>query len=80
MVRVLLTSLALVVGGVAIVLIGRYFWNHPEQYYRYLHGASVWAALNVRPPSGAVKMGAAITVVVGVGVTCWGLVRFVASV
>lgn len=68
----MLTSVAVIVGGVAIVLIGLYFWNHPDQYYRHLHGASVLAAVNARPPEWSVKLGAALAVIAGVAVTVWG--------
>jgi hypothetical protein len=69
----MLTSLALVASGVLIVLIGVYFWNHPQQYYKYLHGASIWSDLNARPPEPFVKFGAALTVIIGVVVALWGL-------
>lgn len=73
----MLASLALVAGGALVVLIGVYFWNHPEQYYRYLHSTSVWSGLNARPPEPLVKFGAALSVIIGVGMILWGLGSFV---
>ena len=69
--------MALMAGGAVIVLVGVFFWNRPEQYYRYLHGSSPWAALNVRPPERAVKLGAALSVIIGLVVAGWGLGQLV---
>ena len=73
----MLTALALIVGGAVIVLVGVYFWRRPEQYYKYLHGTSTLAALNVRPSESTVKLGAAFAVIIGVGVAGWGIGGFV---
>jgi hypothetical protein len=67
------TALALIAGGALIVLIGVYFWNHPEQYYKYLNSTSVWAGFNARPPEPLVKVGAALSVITGIAVIVWGL-------
>jgi hypothetical protein len=73
----MLTSLALTVGGAAIVLVGIYLWRRPDLYYRYLHGASIWASVNARPPEWTVKLGAALSVLVGLVVVAWGIGRLV---
>jgi hypothetical protein len=73
----LLTSLALTVGGAVIVLIGAYFWSHPEQYARYLHGASPWAAFNAQPPGWAVRFGAGLSVAIGLVVAGWGVSQLI---
>jgi hypothetical protein len=74
-----LSSIALVAGGVAIVLVSAYLWRHPEQYYRYLHGTSPLNALNVRPPRQAVTLGAVAGVVIGLAVAAWGIIQLLVS-
>jgi hypothetical protein len=74
----MLGSLALVAGGAAIVVVGVYFWARPERYYRYLHRASLLADLNVRSPIWAVKLGAGLSVIVGVAVAGWGAIQLAA--
>ena len=71
----LLTSLALIAGGIAIALIGALFWTHPQHYYRYLYRGSMWSAINRRPPEWFVKFGAGLTVVVGIVVIGVGVVQ-----
>ena len=71
-------SLALVVGGAAIVVVGVYFSTRPERYYRYLHRASLLADLNVRPPIWAVKLGAGLSVIIGIVVAGWGAIQLAA--
>ena len=73
----MLTALALIDGGAAIVFVGVHFWRRPEHYYKYLHGTSMLAALNVRPSESTVKLGAALTVIIGLGVAVWGIGGFV---
>jgi hypothetical protein len=74
----MLGSLALVAGGAAIVAVGVYFWARPERYYRYLHRASLLADLNVRPPTWAVKLGAGLSVIIGIAVASWGAMQLAA--
>ena len=73
----MLGEIALVASGAAIVVIGVYFWGHPEQYYRYLHRASLLADLSVRPPIWAVRLGAGLSVAIGLAVAGWGLIELV---
>jgi hypothetical protein len=62
----LLTAFALLAGGLAVVLFGLYCWHHPEVYDRYFHEHSLWALIGSRTPLPAVKVGAALTVLIGV--------------
>ena len=71
----MLGAIALVASGVAITVVGVYFWSHPEQYYRYLHRASLLADLSVRPPRWAVRLGAGLSVAIGLAVAGWGLIE-----
>jgi hypothetical protein len=71
----MLGAIALVASGAAIVAIGVYFWSHPEQYYRYLHRASLLADLSVLPPRWAVRLGAGFSVGIGLAVALWGLIE-----
>ena len=73
----MLTAIALVAGGVLIILIGAYFWSHPERYARYLHGSSAWAAVGVQPPIWAVRLGAGMSVGIGLVVAGWGVSQLV---
>ena len=73
----MLGSLAFVVSGAAIVAVGLYLWARPEHYYRYLHRASLLADLNVRPPRWAVKVGAGLSVIIGLAVAAWGAMQLV---
>jgi hypothetical protein len=70
----MLGSLGLMLGGAAIVGLGIYFWANPERYYRHLHKASLLADLNVRPPIWAVKLGAGLSVIIGLAVAGWGAI------
>jgi hypothetical protein len=74
----MLGSIVLVASGAAIVAVGVYFWSRPEQYYRYLHRASLLADLNVKPPTWAVKLGAGLSVVIGLAVAGWGVIQLAA--
>lgn len=71
----MLGSIALVASGALIVVVGVYFWTRPEQYYRYLHRASLLADLGVRPPTWAVKLGAGLSVIIGLAVAGWGVIH-----
>ena len=74
----MLGSIALVAGGAAIVVVGVYFWRRPEHYYRYLHRASLLADLNAKPPTWAVKLGAGLSVIIGLAVASWGVMELAA--
>jgi uncharacterized membrane-anchored protein len=74
----MLGAIALVASGAAIVVVGVYFWSRPEQYYRYLHRASLLADLSVRPPTWAVKLGAGLSVLIGLAVAGWGVIELAA--
>jgi len=74
----MLTAIAIAAGGAATTLIGVYYWNHPDRYYKYLHRTSPLAAAGVRPPLGLVRFGAALAAVAGLGVVVWGFGRLVA--
>jgi hypothetical protein len=71
----MLGAVALAISGAVIVVVGVYFWSRPEQYYRYLHRASLLADLNVRPPTWAVKLGAGLSVLIGFAVAGWGVLQ-----
>jgi hypothetical protein len=74
----MLGAIALAISGAAIVVVGIYFWSRPEQYYRYLHRASLLADLSVRPPTWAVKLGAGLSVLIGLAVAGWGVLQLAA--
>jgi hypothetical protein len=70
-------SLALIAAGAIILAIGVYFWKRPDQYYRYLQSSSGLASIGVRPAESLVRFGAALTVMIGAGVLCWGIRRLI---
>jgi hypothetical protein len=73
-----LSSIAIILGGAVIALISGYLWRHPEQYDRYLHGTSPLAALNVRPGTRVVKLGAMLGVIIGLAVVAYGIGQLLA--